>query len=344
MIVIPAIPRPEAALQLQLRARVDALAKPPGSLGHIEDIAIRLGSIQGCLKPSAQRALLMVFAGDHGLTEEGVSSYPAAVTSSMVKTFLSGRASANAFANAVDADIKVIDAGMAIEVPDCPNFVKANVRRGTRNAMREAAMTEAEVDSALLRGIALSGEAAAQGFDILVLGEMGIGNSASASLIMHRLTGIPLSQCVGRGAGHDDPGLAHKLAVLERTAKRTDVTDPRQVLAEFGGCEIAMMSGAVLGAAAARRIVLIDGFISTAAVLAAARMELAVLDYCVFSHRSAETGHTLMLKYLDVEPLLDLRMRLGEGTGALLAVPLVRAAAALLSDVATLDDVLKSAG
>ena len=341
MIVVPEVPLFEPDLQRQLRARVDALAKPPGSLGRIEDIAIRLGLIQGRLKPSARSALLMIFAGDHGLNEEGVSRYPASVTISMVETFLSGQASANAFASAVGAEIRIIDAGMAIDVPDRQNLVKANVRRGTRNSMREAAMTEEEVDTALSRGIALSKEAAAQGFDVIALGEMGIGNTSSAALIMHCLTDIPLQQCVGRGTGHDDAGLAHKLAVLERAVKRINVTESQRVLAEFGGCEIAMMAGAVLGAAAARRIILIDGFISTAAALVAVRLEPSALDYCLFSHRSAETGHSLMLKALGVEALLDLQMRLGEGTGALLAIPLVRAAARMLSDVATLEDVLK---
>lgn len=327
-------------LGIKLRAAVDGLAKPPGALGRVEDIAVRLGLIQNTLKPTARCARLMVFAGDHGLTAEGVSRYPAAVTLAMVQTFLAGRASANAFANAVDADIQVIDAGIAQALPDHPNYVQAALRRGTRNAAVEPALTGDEVQTALSRGAALAQEA--KGFDILVMGEMGIGNTASAALLMHALTGIPLHLCVGRGAGQDDAGLAHKLAVLQRTAARAPVKDPLAALSEFGGCEIAMMAGAMLGAASVRRAVIVDGFISTAAALAAARLTPAVLDYCFFAHRSAESGHGLMLDALQAKPLLELDMRLGEGTGGLLAVPLLRAAARLLSDVISLEEVLKS--
>ena len=336
-----AVQTPDAALEQALRVRVDGLAKPPGALGRIEDIAVRLGLIQNTMTPKVERALLLVFAGDHGLTQEGVSAYPAAVTTAMVETFLAGRASANAFATAVQAALRVVDAGMATEVPDRPNLLKRNVRRGTRNAAVEAAMTAGEVELALSHGSALAQDAAAEGFDVLALGEMGIGNSASAALIMHCLTGIPLEQCVGRGAGHDDAGLARKRSVLARALARSPVKEPLSVLAEFGGCEIAMMAGAVIGAAAARRIVVVDGFISTASALAAIRIEPRARDYCFFAHRSAEAGHRLMLEALEAEPLLDLQMRLGEGTGALLAVPLLRAAARLLSDVATLEEVLK---
>ena len=343
MSILPQIAPIDPALGERLRAAVDALAKPPGSLGVIEDVAIRLGLIQGSMTPTAERALLMIFAGDHGLVAEGVSRYPAAVTVTMVETFLAGKASANAFARSVGADVKVIDAGIARELPSHTGLVQASVRRGTRNAAREPALTLAEVETALARGIALSREAAADGFDIIAMGEMGIGNTASAALIMHGLTGTPLPQCVGRGAGQDDAGLTHKLMILERAAARVAANGPLEALVEFGGCEIAMMTGAILGAAAARRIVLIDGFISTAAALAAVRLDPLALHACIFSHRSAESGHTLMLDALGAEPLLDLKLRLGEGTGALLAIPLVRAAARLLSDVASLEDVLRGA-
>jgi len=337
----PTISPVDPALETRLRARVDGLAKPPGSLGRMEDVAVRLGLIQNSMTPKVQRALLLVFAGDHGLTAEGVSAYPAAVTTAMVETFLAGRASANAFAEAVQAELRVVDAGMATDVPDRPRLLKRNIRRGTCNAAVEPAMTAAEVESALSHGAALAKGAAEEGFDILALGEMGIGNSASAALVMHCLTGTPLAQCVGRGAGHDDAGLARKQSILARAAARAPGKEPLAVLAEFGGCEIAMMAGAVLGAAAARRVVMVDGFISTAAALAAMRIDPYARDYCFFAHRSAEAGHRLMLDALQAEPLLDLQMRLGEGTGALLAVPMVRAAARLLSDVATLEEVLK---
>ncbi len=320
-----------------LTARVDALAKPPGSLGRMEELAVRLGTIDA---KALDRALLLIFAGDHGLTEDGVSSYPSAVTGLMVDTFLAGRASANAFARTVGADVRVVDAGVAADLPSHPALIAAKVRKGTRNAVRESALTVAETEDALQKGIALAQGAAREGYGILAMGEMGIGNTASAALLMHRLTGISLELCVGRGAGHDDAGLARKQAVLARAAARTPVTAPFDVLKEFGGLEIVMMAGAMLGGAAAGCVVVVDGFISTAAALAAARLSPAVTPYLVFAHRSAESGHRLMLDYLKASPLLDLDMRLGEGTGALLALPLIRAAARILTDIATLEDVL----
>lgn len=322
----------------RLRALIDGKAKPPGALGRIEDLAVRLALIAG--ERPLDRALLLVFAGDHGLTAEGVSAYPSSVTQAMVATFLAGKATTNAFARAVGAELRVVDAGVDAALPAHPSLLAEKVRRGTRNAAVEPALTADEVAQALETGTRIARDAAAEGFEILALGEMGIGNTASAALIMHRLTPAPLAECVGRGTGHDDAGLARKLAVLERAAARSDATESAAVLAEFGGLEIAMMAGAVIGAASARIPVLVDGFIASAAALAAIRLVPAVQDYCVFCHRSAEQGHQRMLAALEVEPLLDLGLRLGEGTGALLALPAVRAASRLLSDVASLDDVL----
>ena len=323
-----------------LRALVDGKAKPLGALGHIEALAIQLGLIAGHAEPKADRALLLVFAGDHGLTQAGVSSYPAAVTQAMVATLLAGKASANAFARASGADLRVVDAGVDGDLPEHPDLVAVKVRRGTRNAAEEAALTVAELETAIETGARIAIKAFNEGYDTLLLGEMGIGNTASASLIMHRLAPAPLEACLGVGAGHDAEGLARKRTALARAASRSDATAALDVLREFGGLEIAMMTGAVLGSAAARRPVLIDGFIGSAAALAAIRLEPAAQSYCVFSHGSAEHGHRRMLAALEAEPLLHLEMRLGEGTGALLALPLVRAAARLLTDVASLDDVL----
>lgn len=334
---LPAIHGVDVSRETTLRARIDALAKPPGSLGRMEDLAVRLGAIEA----NTGRALLLIFAGDHGLTEDGVSSYPASVTALMVETFLAGKASANAFARTAGADVRVVDAGVAADLPAHPALIAAKVRKGTRNAAREPALTAAETEEALEKGISLAQGAAREGYGILAMGEMGIGNTAAAALLMHRLTGAPLEQCVGRGAGHDDAGLARKQAVLARAAARSAVTAPLEVLREFGGLEIVMMVGAMLGAAAAGCVVMVDGFISTAAALAAARLNPAVTPYLIFSHRSAESGHRVMLEHLKASPLLDLDMRLGEGTGALLAIPLVRAAARMLTDIASLEDVLK---
>lgn len=323
-----------------LRAGLDAKAKPLGALGRIEDLAVRLGLIARAQPPSFDRALLLVFAGDHGMNAEGVSAYPSAVTQAMVATFLAGKASANAFASAVGAELRVVDAGVDADLSAHPALLNAKVRRGSRNAAVEPALTYNEVDIALQRGAQIARGVVEEGFEILALGEMGIGNTASAALIIHRLARAPLIHCIGRGAGHDEAGLARKIAVLERAAARSPATAPLDVLAEFGGLEIAMIVGAIIGAASAGVPVLIDGFIVSAAALAAIRLVPAVKDYCVFSHRSAEQGHGRLLAALEVEPLLSLELRLGEGTGALLALPLVRAASRLLRDVASLDDVL----
>jgi nicotinate-nucleotide--dimethylbenzimidazole phosphoribosyltransferase len=333
--LIPLLAEDKAAA---VRDLIDAKAKPPGSLGRIEALAAQLASIQDRADPHADKARLFIFAGDHGLNQEGVSRYPSAVTGLMVATMLAGKASASAFARAIGVEVSVVDAGVDGDIPPHPLLIDAKVRKGTRNAAVEPAMTLDEVSQALERGRALAIQSDA---DILILGEMGIGNTASSSLLLHRLGGANLAQAVGVGAGQDDAGLAHKLAVLQRAAARTSTTDPLTVLAEFGGLEIAMMAGAVLGAAESRKPVIIDGFIVTAAALAAVRLAPDALGYCLFAHRSAERGHALLLEALGAEPLLDLGLRLGEGTGGLLTVPLCRAACGLVNEVASLSDVLE---
>ncbi|WP_337189089.1 nicotinate-nucleotide--dimethylbenzimidazole phosphoribosyltransferase [Phenylobacterium sp.] len=335
------VPTADTILAAAVQARLDGKAKPPGSLGRIEALALQLALIRGSAEVCADKALLLLCAGDHGLTEAGVSAYPAEVTRAMVATLLAGKASANAFARAVGAEVLVVDAGVAADLPAYPGLLDAKVGRGTANAAVAPAMTLREVESALARGAAIARDRLAEGgFEVLLLGEIGIGNSASAALLMHRLAPAPLADCIGAGAGHDAKGMRRKAAALEAAARRTPATAPREVLAEFGGFEIAMMAGAVLGAAAVRRPVIVDGFIGSAAALAAVRLEPASADYLIFSHRSAEKGHARMLEALEARPLLDLSLRLGEGTGALLALPLVRAAARLLTDVASLDEVL----
>ncbi|WP_165187004.1 nicotinate-nucleotide--dimethylbenzimidazole phosphoribosyltransferase [Caulobacter soli] len=334
----------DATLEPALRAKLDGKAKPPGSLGRLEDLAVRIGLIQNRLDPRIGRTDLYVFAGDHGLTHEGVSAYPASVTAAMVGLFLSGRSSVSALAKATDVQVRVVDAGVDADLPEHPDLIAAKIRRGSRNAAREPALTPDEVLTALAKGADIARAAAADGADVIALGEMGIGNSSSAALIMHRLAPASLDDCVGQGTGHDAEGMARKRAGIVRAAERSDASAPLDVLAQFGGYEIAMMAGAVLGAASMRRVVLVDGFISTAAALAAIRLAPTALDYCVFAHGSAERGHPAMLQALGVRPLLDLELRLGEGTGAALAAPLLAAGANLLTDVAALADVLAGPG
>jgi nicotinate-nucleotide--dimethylbenzimidazole phosphoribosyltransferase len=337
---VPAIESTDPSLTQALRAKIDGLAKPPGALGELEALAVQIGAIQGQMDPRVERARAYVFAGDHGLNAEGVSAYPSAVTAAMVATFLAGRASVNALARACDVEVLVVDAGVEAILPAHPQMIDAKIRRGTRNAAVEAALTPDEVGQALTRGRALAETAADEGVDALIPGEMGIGNSASAALIMHRLAPAALEVCIGLGAGHDDAGLARKTKAVGRAAARSDAQAPLDVLAEFGGLEIVMMTGFILGAAARRRLVIVDGFISSAAALAAVRLAPAVRDYCVFAHASAERGHLALLGALGAKPLLRLDMRLGEGSGAVLAAPLARAAARMLSEVASLEDVM----
>jgi nicotinate-nucleotide--dimethylbenzimidazole phosphoribosyltransferase len=323
-----------------LQARIDGKTKPPGSLGQLERLALQVGQVQQSLTPSLDRPRLLVFAGDHGAARAGVSAYPQEVTWQMVENFLSGGAAINVFARLNGLELQVIDAGVAHDFGARQGLVDAKIAFGTRSYLEQAAMSSAERDAALVRGAAIVHALAEQGCRVIGFGEMGIGNTAAASLLTHCLTGTPLVDCVGRGTGLDDAGLARKQALLAQAARRAALApdaDALSVLAEFGGFEIAMMSGAMLAAAERGLLLLIDGFIVTSALLVAARLAPAICDYCVFCHRSAEPGHLAQLRALNAEPLLDLRLRLGEGTGAALAWPLVRAAAAFLNEMASFE-------
>ncbi len=331
------VPALDLGLAERLERKVAGKAKPPGSLGRLEALAVQVGLIQGTETPRVGAVEAYVFAGDHGINVDGVSAYPSAVTAAMVATFLAGRASVNALAGACDVTVKVVDAGVDAELAAHPDLIDAKVRRGTRNAAVEPALTLAEVGQALEAGATIARVSSA---DALVLGEMGIGNTASAALIMHRLAPAPLADCIGVGAGHDAQGLARKTAVLERAAARASADEALDVLAEFGGLEIAMMAGACLGGAQAGKVMIVDGFISTAAALAAVRLAPGLLPRLVFAHASAERGHRRMLEVLGAEPLLTLDMRLGEGSGGVLAAPIVRAAARMMSETASLDEVM----
>lgn len=337
---IPSLPPLDADLAIGLRAKIAGKAKPLGSLGQVEALAEKIGMIQNTETPRVVQAEAYVFAGDHGMNAEGVSAYPSTVTTAMVLTFLAGKASVNAFASACAVEVLVVDAGVDGDLPEHPSLINAKIRKGTRNAAREPALTAPEVAQALGRGAEI---AAASLADALVIGEMGIGNTASAALIMHRLAPAELDECIGLGAGHDAAGVARKSEVLWRAANRSAAKEPFEVLAEFGGLEIAMMAGAFLGGAAAGKIMVVDGFISSAAALIAARLAPGLANRLVFAHASAERGHGLLLKTLSATPLLQLDMRLGEGSGGVLAVPIIRAAARLMAETASLDEVLSGA-
>ena len=332
-------------LRGQLQARLDAKAKPRGSLGRIEALAVQLGLIQGSLQPQVVDPVVLVFAGDHGAVASGVSAYPSAVTAVMVGAYLGGRAAVNLFARQAGARLVVVDAGVAADLPAHPGLIAAKVQPGTRDWLHGPAMVHGELDAALRRAGRIVDDLADGGCTVLALGEMGIGNTASAGLLVHKVAGLDLDLLTGRGAGLDDAGLDRKRRVVARGAARTAPRlSARDALVEYGGFEGAMLAGAILRAAERRMCVLIDGVIVTAAAVLAHAMQPDCLACCVFAHRSAELGHDAMLAHLGAVPLLDLGMRLGEGTGAALALPLLRAAAAVLADMADLQDLIGPGG
>ncbi len=333
-----ALPAPGHELNEALQHKIDRKTKPLGALGVLETMALKIGRIQQTLTPSLMQPEFVVFAGDHGAAKAGVSAYPQEVTWQMVENFLGGGAGINVFARQNGLGLTVVDAGVAHDFGPREGLVDAKNGPGTRNYIEEPAMTDAECSAALNRGAALVQSLAAQGTNVIGFGEMGIGNTASASLITHCLTGVPLAECIGRGTGLDDAGLQRKRALLERALERSGkVRDPLAALTEFGGFEIAMMAGAMLAAAQARMVLLIDGFIVSSAALVAARLAPQFTDYCIFCHHSAEPGHRAQLAAMQAEPLINLGLRLGEGTGAALAYPLVRAAVGFLNEMASFE-------
>jgi nicotinate-nucleotide--dimethylbenzimidazole phosphoribosyltransferase len=327
----------DTALADRVQREIDAKTKPPGSLGRVESLALRLALIQGVERPSA-RARLILCAGDHGIVAEGVSAWPQEVTAQMVLNFLAGGAASTVFARAAGASVTVADAGVAAPLPDAPGLRRAGIRNGTRNAAVEDAMTAEETEAALRFGAGLAQEAVAEGARVVALGEMGIGNTSAAALLVHKIAGVELGPLTGPGAGLDAPGVARKLEVLERAAaRRPGRLDPTTALAAYGGLEIAALAGATIGAAASHAAVLADGFIASAAALVAIAARPELKYHVIFSHRSHEPGHRLLLEAIGAEPLLDLDLRLGEGTGALLALPLLTAACAMLNEMATFE-------
>lgn len=338
----PRIPSLDRTTETAIRRKIDTKTKPLGALGQLETLALQIALIQQTETPSLANPHVLVFAGDHGLAQDGVSAYPAEVTYQMVGNFLAGGAAINVFSAQNGLELVVCDVGVTGTFASGPSsLVKFKIRPGTRNMRHEPAMTRDETEAAMDAGRTLVDGVAHRGCNVVGFGEMGIGNTSSASLLMHRFTGYPLTDCVGRGTGIDTAGLDRKLAILTEVATRyADLTDPLAILSAMGGLEIAAIAGGMVQAAENRMVILVDGFIATAALLVARSMEPNVLDYCVFCHQSDEAGHRLMLSFLKAAPLLQLDLRLGEGTGCALAYPIVRAAVAMLNDMAS----FKSAG
>jgi nicotinate-nucleotide--dimethylbenzimidazole phosphoribosyltransferase len=330
-----------SSLAQRLQHKLDQKTKPLGSLGRLEALALRLGLILGTEAPRLEQPQLVVFAGDHGLAARGVSAYPSDVTWQMVENFLAGGAAVSVLARQHGLALTVVDCGVAREFEPREGLVIRKIAPGTADSLAGPAMSAGQCGKAIANGRDIVEQLPG---NALLLGEMGIGNTSAASLLLARLTGLPLDECVGAGTGLDEAGVGRKREVLRQVlAFHAEAKAPLDALAAFGGFEIATMVGAVLQAAAERRVIVADGFISTAAVLVAQRLEPHVTQRCVFSHRSDKSGHALMLRHLGLtarEParaLLDLGLRLGEGSGAALAWPLLVSACALLREMASFE-------
>jgi nicotinate-nucleotide--dimethylbenzimidazole phosphoribosyltransferase len=341
----------EQALARLLQARVDSRTKPLGSLGALESLAVRLGLALGSATPRLRNPHLLVFAADHGIAAAGASAYPPEVTRQMLRNYAQGGAAINVLARQHGIALTVVDAGVRRAVPDVADaagaasvtpagarLLERRIGDGTQDFRFMPAMQAAQREAAILAGRELAAECLRSDANALLLGEMGIGNTASAALLLHRLTGWALADCVGRGSGLDDPGLERKRALLAAAASRCPAAlGPLELLEQFGGFEIAMLVGALLEAASRPCVVVVDGFTVTVAVLLASRVDPRIGDRCVYSHCSAESAHRRLLDLLGARPLLDLGLRLGEGSGAALAWPLVESSARLLVDMASFE-------
>lgn len=334
-----AIPPLDLAAAAAVQRRLDGKTKPPGSLGRLEEIACALAAIQGTASPRAEKKAMVVMAGDHGVAEEGVSAFPQEVTAQMVANFASGGAAINVLSRQAGARVLVVDMGVKAPIPGLPGVRDLRVGPGTRNLARGPAMTREEAVRALEAGIGVAAELADEGVRVIGIGEMGIANSTAASALTAAFTGLAPTEVTGRGTGIDDAAHARKVEVVERAlaVNRPDRSDPLGTLAALGGFEIAGLAGVVLGAAARRVAVMMDGFIASSGALAAVRLAPRAADALLASHRSVEAGHRAVLHEIGKRPLLDLDLRLGEGTGAALALNLVEAAILILDEMATFE-------
>lgn len=331
--LLPDIEQP--ALAARLQQLLDNKTKPVGSLGRLETLALRIGLILGSQAPMLVDPQLVVFAADHGFAARGVSAYPSDVTWQMVENFLSGGAAVSVLARQHGIGLTVVDCGVRHDFRPRPGLVISKIAPGTADALEGPAMSDAQCRLAVLSGVALLHELPG---NALLLGEMGIGNTSAAALLMARLTGLDIVDCTGAGTGLDAAAVQRKIALLRQVLElHAAASEPMAVLAAFGGFEIATMVGAILEAARERRVIVVDGFIASAAVLVASRLQPHVLQRCVFAHLSGERGHALMLDHLRAEPLLDMGMRLGEGSGAALAWPLLLSACAVLREMASFE-------
>ncbi len=326
------------AFEQQLKTKIDTKTKPLGALGRLESLAFQVAKIQNSLSPSLNKPTLFVFAADHGAAQHGISAFPPEVTAQMVLNFLSGGAAINVFCRQHHIDLHIVDAGVDYDFPADSSLIDYKVAAGTANYLETQAITPTQLKQCFSQASALVDSTESQGCNVIGFGEMGIGNTSSASLIMHKLYQVPLAECVGRGTGVDDQQLAQKLELLQQAANlHANQTDPESILLSVGGFEIAHMVGAMLQAKAKGMLILVDGFIATAAMMLAHAIDAKVLDNAVFCHQSDEGGHAKMLELLGVEALLKFQMRLGEGSGCAVAYPLVQSAVNFLNDMASFE-------
>jgi nicotinate-nucleotide--dimethylbenzimidazole phosphoribosyltransferase len=329
----------DTPLLQQTQSRLDNKTKPIGSLGRLEEFARRMVAISGKAAPDLSKKVIFTFAGDHGVVEEGVSAFPKEVTPQMVFNFLRGGAGVNVLARHAGAEVRVVDVGVDFDFNNCPGLIHKKVANGTRNLARGPAMTLEEALAALAVGIELADQCKQEGIGLVGTGEMGIGNTTPSSAIIAAIGGFSPEQVTHRGTGINDQALQVKIEVIKQglSVNCPDPADPLDVLTKVGGLEIAAISGLVLGCAANRIPVVIDGFISTAGALIASELHPNVRDYLFAAHESVEVGHRFMLERIGARPLLDLDLRLGEGTGAALAMPLIEAGVKILQEMATFD-------
>lgn len=331
------IKAPNQQLQNAILSKINNKTKPIGALGKLENIALQVALIQQTLSPKITTPTLVVFAGDHGIVAENVSPYPQDVTWQMVTNFVNGGAAINIFTQQNGWQIEIVDAGVNHNFDENLAIKNLKIAYGTRNFLHEEAMTLAQLNQALQSGIDVVNQVILSDSNCIAFGEMGIGNTSSAAVIMSKITGLPIALCTGKGTGLNDAGLQHKIEVLTKACNAHNTPTPQSILQTYGGFETAMITAAILQAAQNKMLILIDGFIITSALLVAHKIYPQVLDYCVFAHQSNENGHKAMLDYLKVKPLLHLDMRLGEGTGAALALPIVQAALNFLNNMASFE-------
>ncbi len=335
------IKTPNYDLLEQVQHKIDFKTKPIGSLGILEKLAVKIACIQNTLSPQLRRPSIMVFVGDHGIAQEAVSPYPQEVTRQMLENFISGGTAINVFSTQNNINLQVIDAGINCDFKQewTEHVIDAKIACGTKSYLNQAAMTSEQFEQALQKGVELVEQEFKKGTNIIGFGEMGIANTSSSAILLHLLTKINLKKSVGRGTGWDDEGLNRKYKILKLAVENYTGNDSvENIFAHFGGFEMVMIAGGMLKAAELRMIVMIDGFITSAALLAAVKMNAKLLDYCIFAHQSNENGHQYMLDYLQVDAILNLGMRLGEGTGVAIAYPIIESAVCFLNQMASFEE------